>query len=104
MNRRIVQASLLAVSAALAHGGVQADAPAMPLKSGPGQALVQGHCNTCHSTDYIVMNSRFMDEAKWTAVVEKMVKAFGAPIDADNQKMIVRYLTDQYGVAAQGGV
>jgi hypothetical protein len=89
------------IGVVLIQTGAQAAEPVVALKEGAGRELVQGMCNTCHSTDYIVINSRFMDEQKWVAVMDKMVKTFGAPIDADSQKIIVRYLSEQYGVAAQ---
>ena len=46
------------------------------------------------------MNSRFLDLAGWTAVVNKMIKAFGAPIPNDDVDGIARYLTEQYGKPA----
>lgn len=90
----------VAAAAALASGYGRAGEPEFRLRDGAGREMAEGFCGTCHSTDYIAINSRFMDEQKWTAVMEKMVRAFGAPIDADSQKIIVRYLTEQYGVAA----
>ena len=54
-------------------------------------------CGACHSLDYIRMNSRFLDLAGWTAVVNKMIKAFGAPIPKDDVDAIARYLAEQYG-------
>ena len=98
MTGRILR-SCAAALATLAGGGALAAEPDVLPGADTGEALVQGYCNTCHGTDYIVMNSPFLDEAKWAAVVDKMVKAFGAPIDAENQKVIVRYLAVRYGVA-----
>ena len=54
-------------------------------------------CGACHSLDYIRINSRFLDLAGWTAVVNKMIKAFGAPIPKDDVDAIARYLAEQYG-------
>lgn len=98
MTGRILRACAVAL-AVLAGGVAAAAGPEVQPDAATGEALVQGHCNTCHGTDYIVMNSPFLDEAKWAAVVDKMVKVFGAPIDAENQKVIVRYLAGRYGVA-----
>ena len=55
-------------------------------------------CVACHSLDYIQMNSRFMDKAGWTASVNKMINAFGAPIDKDDVDTIATYLAVNYGV------
>jgi hypothetical protein len=43
------------------------------------------------------MNSRFLDLAGWTAVVNKMINAFGAPIPKDDVDAIARYLEVNYG-------
>ena len=50
-----------------------------------------------HSLDYIRMNSRFLDLAGWTAVVNKMINAFGAPIPKGDVDAIARYLAVNYG-------
>ena len=68
------------------------------LKEGPGRDKANA-CLACHSVDYIVMNSRFMDKAAWTASVNKMINAFGAPIDKADVDAIAIYLTQSYGVA-----
>ena len=68
------------------------------LKAGPDAALTTGHCSACHSADYIVMNSVFLNKAGWTAEVNKMIKVMGAPISEDQAARIVDYLTRYYGV------
>ena len=70
---------------------------AITLKSGPGLDKVQANCSTCHSLDYIQMNSPFLNAAGWTAEVTKMIKAMGAPIGDDDAKAIIDYLTKNYG-------
>ena len=77
--------------------GVQA--PLDELADAPGREKV-AQCGACHSLDYIRMNSRFLDLAGWTAVVNKMIKAFGAPIPKDDVDAIARYLAEQYGKPA----
>jgi len=67
------------------------------LKDGPGRDKANA-CLACHSVDYIVMNSRFMDKAAWTASVNKMINAFGAPIDKADVDAIATYLAQNYGV------
>ena len=89
----------IAISAALAVVPAFANAEETPikLKQGPGVDIVEGHCGACHSLDYIVMNSPFLDAAKWDAEVAKMINAFGAPIDAEDAKTISDYLKQNYG-------
>jgi hypothetical protein len=43
------------------------------------------------------MNSPFLNAAGWGAAVTKMVKAFGAPIDDADAKVIADYLAKNYG-------
>lgn len=86
------------VAATSAFGPVAvADESAIELKPGGGLEVVQQNCVTCHSADYIQMNSPFLDEKGWTAEVTKMVKAFGAPVEEADQKKIIEYLTANYG-------
>jgi len=54
-------------------------------------------CGACHSLDYIPMNSRFLDLAGWTAVVNKMINVYGAPIAKTDVDAIAHYLTEYYG-------
>jgi len=67
------------------------------LKDGPGREIVEANCIACHSLDYIVMNSPFLDRTKWEATVKKMVGPFGAPITAQDVAVIVDYLAANYG-------
>jgi len=67
------------------------------LKDGPGKDKAMA-CIACHSVDYIEMNSRFMNRAAWTASVNKMINAFGAPIDKADIDAIVSYLVQNYGL------
>ena len=66
------------------------------LKDAPGRDKAM-QCLACHSLDYIQMNSRFLDKAGWTASVNKMINAFGAPIPATDAAKIIDYLTANYG-------
>jgi sulfite dehydrogenase (cytochrome) subunit B len=79
-------------------GTFAAEKSDMVLKEGPDAALTTGHCTACHSADYIVMNSAFLNKAGWTAEVNKMIKVMGAPIPEDQAARIVAYLTRYYGV------
>ncbi len=81
--------ALAAVPAAAQEGGA--------LKKAPGLDLVENNCGSCHTLDYIRMNSPFMDEKVWQAEVTKMINAFGAPIEQADVKPIVEYLVKYYG-------
>lgn len=89
---------LIAVLGALVCGdALAADAPA-PLKPGAGEDVTSAHCNVCHTSDYIVMNSMFLTQDGWKAEVTKMRTAFGAPIDDATAAEIVAYLAAHYAV------
>jgi hypothetical protein len=77
-------------------GSVQAQ-ETVALKPGAGRDVVEGHCNACHSLDYLPMNAPFLDRQGWENEVNKMVKAFGAPIEPTDTKIIVDYLVTNYG-------
>jgi mono/diheme cytochrome c family protein len=100
-----MRACITVVSSVLA-GVLAAAAIALPaaaeekpveLKKAPGLEKVEGNCSGCHSLDYIVMNSPFPSAALWDAEVTKMIKAFGAPIDDSDAKVITDYLKKNYG-------
>jgi mono/diheme cytochrome c family protein len=85
---------------ALVCRGALADSPA-PLKPGTGDDVASAYCNTCHTSDYIVMNSMFLTADQWKAEVAKMRTAFGAPIDDATAAQIVAYLAAHYAVPAK---
>lgn len=85
------------VALAACMGGALAQEKRLALKEGPGLAQVQANCGTCHSLDYIVMNSPFLDRAGWDGEVKKMINVFGAPISAGDAKAITDYLAQNYG-------
>ena len=89
--------TLIVVALALAAGIVAAQERRIELKDAPGRAQVEANCGSCHSLDYIVLNSPFLDKAGWDASVTKMIKVFGAPISADDAKVIADYLAANYG-------
>jgi cytochrome c5 len=62
-----------------------------PLPEGPGRAEFAASCLLCHSFRYVTMQPRFSKKV-WTAEVEKMNKAYGAPISPDQAAKIVEYL------------
>lgn len=66
------------------------------LAPGPGLDKVKLHCATCHSLDYILMNSPFLERDGWQKEVDKMVNVMGAPIPAEDRAAIVDYLSHNY--------
>ena len=93
-----MRAMLMLTSLLLAAGVVIAAEQRIALKDGPGRDKVEANCAACHSLDYILGNSPFMNRAVWDAEVTKMIKAFGAPISDADAREIVDYLTKNYGV------
>jgi sulfite dehydrogenase (cytochrome) subunit B len=91
----------LAAAALLTAAGVTLPAAAeeqpIELKKAPGLDTVEANCSGCHSLDYIYMNSPFPNAALWDAEVTKMIKAFGAPINEADAKVIADYLKKNYG-------
>lgn len=94
MAHRVVVVCMLGMAALAAR----ADETAIALVKAPESALVVANCSSCHSLDYVLMNSRFMKRSAWEASVHKMVTVMGAPIPPEDQKRIVDYLAREYGV------
>ena len=92
-----MKTTLVVITLGLAAGLVAAQERRIELKDGPGRAQVEANCGSCHSLDYIVLNSPFLDRAGWDASVTKMIRVFGAPISADDAKVIADYLAANYG-------
>ena len=67
------------------------------LKKAPGLDKVEGNCGSCHTLDYILMNSPYPNAALWDAEVNKMIKVYGAPITDADAKAIAEYLKKNYG-------
>ena len=92
MTRLMVFALLLAAAPA----AIAAER-AVALKDAQGRDTVEAMCAGCHSLDYIPLNSPFMNKQTWTAEVNKMVNAFGAPIPQPDVAKIIDYLSANYG-------
>jgi len=69
------------------------------LKPGPNLDVVTATCSTCHTLDYIRMNSVFLRADEWKAEVTKMQQAFGGPFDDATASAIVKYLSATYAAA-----
>jgi cytochrome c5 len=88
---------MIVVFAMVFVANAQADESAFRLKDGEGKGLVEANCSMCHSLDYVQMNSPFLDRKGWEGSVGKMMKVMGAPIRDEDVKVIVDYLSTQYG-------
>ena len=91
------QSCVLAAIFMTVAAGVAAQEKPIPLKDAPGRAMTENLCSGCHSLDYIRINAPFMNRQIWTAEVNKMIQAFGAPIQMNDANAIVDYLTVNYG-------
>jgi sulfite dehydrogenase (cytochrome) subunit B len=87
----------LAILLSLAALPAAAQNETVVLKDGPGREAVEINCSVCHSLDYIPMNSKFLDRAKWDATIKKMSGPYGAGIDPEDAKVILDYLAANYG-------
>ena len=95
MTTRSVIVAVLAI--AVSAGAAVAQEKRIAFKDGAGLQTFQANCGTCHSLDYVVMNSPFLDRPGWDASVKKMINAFGAPISAEDAQAITDYLAQNYG-------
>jgi sulfite dehydrogenase (cytochrome) subunit B len=92
MMRRLLIGGMIAMCSLAARAD-----EAVTLKDAPGRAIVQRFCGTCHSLDYPRANVPFLDRKGWQSEVDKMIKAYGAPIGAGDANTIVDYLSANYG-------
>ena len=82
---------LLVIAAALA------EEKTVSILDAPGHEVVEVNCRARHSLDYIRTNAPFMTPQIWTAEVNKMINAFGAPIAPEDARTIIDYLIRNYG-------
>ncbi len=66
------------------------------LPNGPGKATVMSTCTICHTQRYVLMQPAFPRKT-WIAEVEKMKKAYGAPVLDEQVEPIVNYLVSIRG-------
>ena len=93
---RLTARSIIGAVACTLAGGALAQESKVQLADGPGKDKA-GQCIACHSLDYIQMNAPFLDKAGWTASINKMINAFGAPIAKEDVDVIATYLAEHYG-------
>lgn len=58
---------------------------------GEGSQTLATGCIICHSNRYITMQPKF-SKTTWTALVTKMRKTFGAPLNDQQAEDVVKYL------------
>jgi len=97
MKKPILLAAAILLAVAAAPARLLAEEQPVQLKKAPGLETVESNCGTCHSLDYVQMNSPFPDGKLWTVEVTKMIKTFGALIDDNDAKAIIEYLSKNYG-------
>jgi virginiamycin B lyase len=85
-------AAVTLVSAPVLAQG-RAKAPARPLPDGPGKALVETQCTTCHAVTMVTGMGHTPEE--WKLTVERMVAA-GADIPANQMTMLSDYLAKSF--------
>ena len=64
------------------------------LPDGPGKALVTERCLLCHGAGMIAQQRK--DAAAWGRTVTQM-RAWGTPIQDQDQALVVAYLTSHFG-------
>lgn len=62
----------------------------------PGAETTRNNCLACHSADYITTQPPKKGQAFWAAEVNKMIKAYKAPIEPADAEMIIKYLNENY--------
>ncbi|MFM7624942.1 MAG: c-type cytochrome [Gammaproteobacteria bacterium] len=90
-------AALMALGALMLPASAARPVPEDVAAPGPGRELFVAHCSSCHSIDYIRMHAPFGTRALWEASVAKMRNAFKAPVNDEDARAIVEYLTVAYG-------
>jgi sulfite dehydrogenase (cytochrome) subunit B len=87
---RLVAGAFVLLSAASARAEEN-----VTLKPDSGRDAVESYCGACHSLQYLPENG-FLNRQGWESEVTKMIKAFGAPIESADAKVIVDYLSANY--------
>jgi Quinohemoprotein amine dehydrogenase A, alpha subunit, haem binding len=64
------------------------------LPDGPGKEIVEDTCTDCHTLERI--KSQHMTEEGWNNTIHEMIEN-GAAINSDDVKIIVDYLTKNFG-------
>ncbi len=100
MNSLTALVTLSVVSTSALVALTPANAQSADLPEGPGKALVQESCTTCHGADLVTAQRRSPDE--WTEVVNRMV-GNGAQLTEEQNKAVLAYLGTYLGKGAPTG-
>jgi len=87
LHRTIVTAALLLAVAAPSAAQQPAPDPVAAMKS--GRELFERSCKFCHGLDRSLAPPR--EATAWVPIVKRMV-AYGAPLNAEQRSLVVRYL------------
>lgn len=98
MKKIFAAAAIAASSAALAQVAKPIEMPYYdyPMVQSDHYEVAAQNCLICHSFGYI-LNQGKKSRSYWTGTVKKMVDEFKAPIDKEDQQIIINYLTKNYG-------
>src|SRR5882724_5557806 len=64
------------------------------LPEGKGKDAVESTCTACHTVQRI--QEQHLDEERWRGVIREMTEK-GASINSDDRKVIIDYLTKNFG-------
>ncbi len=100
-KRRVISLSLWAALAATSAALAKPLSYKLPdetaaFRPGPSVEVAQTNCASCHSADYINFQPPKKGQAFWDAEVQKMIKAYHAPIDEKDARTIIDYLAKTY--------
>ena len=87
MRRRLLIGVMIAMSGLAARAE-----EAVTLKDAPGRDIVEGLLRRLSLARLSKDQCGFLNRKGWESEVDKMIKAYGAPIGAANAKTIVDYL------------
>lgn len=68
------------------------------LPGGPGKALVQKFCVSCHNIK--IVTGKRGTEGEWDKTIDKMISAHGVPLSDADADTIVDYLSANFGPSA----
>ena len=82
---------------------VSVDLPASQVSFPPGNGSViaNAYCLICHSAG-MVLRQPPLTQDEWTAEINKMRNAFGAPLPADQVEALAKYLRSINGQSTKG--
>src|ERR1700680_859153 len=66
--------------------------------AGPGSDEINNNCLACHSADH-VLNHPALTRVPWQELVNKIIKAYKAPVSPYDAKAIVDYLVRTKGTS-----